>query len=92
MLCLNQFRYYYTALLHGAFSMMMWKPATYDTLNVASLETRWFAFRVLFDHSRQLEGSDVNTHSNMELRYKKPLCPSQDIAQVWYFNSLCAFL
>ena len=47
MLCLNQFRYYYTALLHGLFSMMMWKPATSDTLNVASLGTRWLAFGVL---------------------------------------------
>jgi len=92
MLCLNQFRYYYTALLHGLFSMMMWKPATSDTLNVASLGTRWLAFGVLFVHTRQLEGSDVSTHSNVELRYKKPLCLRQDIAQVWSFNSMCAFL
>jgi len=91
MLCLNQFRYY-TALLRGVFSMMMWKPATSDTLNVPSLGTRWLAFGVLFVQSRQLEGSDVGTHSNMESRYEKPLCLSQDIAQVWSFNSMCAFL
>jgi len=35
--------------------MMMWKPATSYTLNVASLGTRWLAFGVLFDQTRQLE-------------------------------------
>jgi hypothetical protein len=92
MLCLNQCRYYFTALLHGVFNMMMWKHATSYTLNVASLGTRWLAFGILFDHTGQLEGSDVSTNSNMELRYKKPLCLSRDIAQAWSFNSVCAFL
>jgi hypothetical protein len=45
-----------------------------------------------FDHTKQLEGSDVSTNSNMELRYKKRLCLSWDIAQAWSFNSICAFL
>ena len=71
---------------------MMWKPGTTHTLNVASLGTRWLAFRLLFDHTFQLESSDVSTHSIMEVRYKMPLCLSQDIAQVWSFNTMCAFL
>jgi len=75
MLCLNKFRYYYTALLHGVFSMMTWKPATFYTVNIAGLGTRRLAFGLLFDHTRQLEGGDVSTHSDMELRYKKAFVP-----------------
>lgn len=63
--------------------MMMWKSATAHTLYVAGSGTSGLAL-LLFDHTTQYVSGGV--------RNKKPLCLSQGIAQVWSFNSKCAFL
>jgi hypothetical protein len=66
--------------------LMLWKSVTTNMLDVAGLVTRGLV-SLLSDHTRQHVSSDVSNHSNVEVRDKKPLCLSQDIAQVRSFNS-----